>query len=73
MSVVQDQAAHSYNYGLRCYYFSLAVLCWFFHPVLFIAASVLVMLTLYYREFKSKSVKALMAGHALLDKQNTLD
>ena len=33
MAAVQDQAAHSYNYGLRSYYFSIAALCWFFHPL----------------------------------------
>ena len=62
MAVVQDQAAHSYNYGLRSYYFSMAALCWFFHPVLFIAASVFVVVTLYRREFKSRAVQAIRAG-----------
>ncbi|MGL4516162.1 DUF599 domain-containing protein [Shewanella sp.] len=65
MATVQDQAAHSYNYGLRAYYFSMAVLCWFVHPVLFISASLFVVITLYRREFKSRAVIAITAakGH----------
>lgn len=67
MAVVQDQAAHSYNYGLRSYYFSIAAICWFFHPVLFILASLFVVYTLYMREFQSKAVKAITAGQEFLE------
>ncbi len=67
MAIVQDQAAHTYNYGLRSYYFSMAVLCWFFHPVLFICASLFVVYTLYRREFKSKAVIAITEGMQILD------
>lgn len=66
MATVQDQAAHSYNYGLRSYYFALAAICWFFHPFLFIFMSVWVVYTLYDREFNSKSVKAITAGQEYL-------
>ncbi|WP_286235498.1 DUF599 domain-containing protein [Thalassotalea sediminis] len=66
MAVVQDQAAHSYNYGLRSYYFSIAAICWFFHPLLFILASIIVVYTLYNREFRSKAVRAITAGQELL-------
>ncbi len=66
MAIVQDQAAHSYNYGLRSYYFSIAAMCWFFHPALFILASLFVVHTLYMREFKSKAVKAITAGQEFL-------
>ncbi|WDD97309.1 DUF599 domain-containing protein [Thalassomonas actiniarum] len=69
MAVVQDQAAHSYNYGLRSYYFSLAVISWFFHPALFIFASMFVVYTLFIREFRSKAVKAITTGQALLNKE----
>jgi len=67
MAVVQDQAAHSYNYGLRSYYFSMAVIGWFFHPVIFILASLFVVYTLYNREFRSKSVRAITAGQQHLE------
>ena len=63
---VQDQAAHSYNYGLRSYYFALAAVCWFFHPFLFMLMSVWVVYTLYAREFNSKTVKAITAGQECL-------
>ncbi|WP_206486350.1 DUF599 domain-containing protein [Thalassotalea sp. G2M2-11] len=66
MAIVQDQAAHSYNYGLRSYYFSMAAICWFFHPALLIIASMIVVYTLFIREFKSKSVKAITVGQELL-------
>ena len=66
MAVVQDQAAHSYNYGLRSYYFALAAMCWFFHPILLILMSIWVVYTLHTREFNSKTVKAITAGQALL-------
>ncbi len=66
MSIVQDQAAHSYNYGLRSYYFALAAICWFFHPLLLIVMSLWVVYTLYTREFNSKAVKAITAGQEYL-------
>ncbi|AVI66641.1 hypothetical protein CKQ84_12510 [Shewanella sp. WE21] len=71
MATVQDQAAHSYNYGLRAYYFSMAVLCWFVHPILFISASLFVVATLYRREFKSRAVLAITAakGHLQIESQ----
>ncbi|TKB45762.1 DUF599 domain-containing protein [Thalassotalea mangrovi] len=62
MAVVQDQAGHAYNYGLRSYYFALAALCWFYHPVLFIISSLMVVYVLYYREFKSRALRAIKAG-----------
>jgi len=60
---VLDQAGHSFNYGLRAYYFSMAVIAWFAHPVLFMLATSLVVAVLYYREFMSKSL-ALMVMDA---------
>jgi len=57
---VLDQASHSYNFGLRSYYFSMAMLAWFIHPLLFIAAVGLVISILYHREFHSNSLKALV-------------
>ncbi len=66
MAVVQDQAAHAYNYGLRSYYFSMAAISWFFHPMLFIFTSIFVVYTLFMREFKSKAVKAITMAQQLL-------
>lgn len=66
LGTVQDQAGHAYNYGLRSYYFSLAIISWFFHPLLFLLASLMVVFTLYQREFNSKTLVAIEAGQHYL-------
>lgn len=58
-SKVIDQAGHSFNYGLRSIYFSLSALTWFIDPILFMVASVVVMMVMKHREFHSKVLKAL--------------
>ncbi|MCV6614418.1 MAG: DUF599 domain-containing protein [Cellvibrionaceae bacterium] len=58
---VLDQAGHSYNYGLRSYYFALASLAWFIDARLMMAAVSLVVLILYIREFRSSSLKAMLS------------
>jgi uncharacterized membrane protein len=72
MATVQDQAAHSYNYGLRSYYFALAAMCWFFHPILLVLMSLWVVYTLYTREFNSKAVRAITVGQQLLHTERLL-
>ena len=62
MSRVVGLAVYSFNLGLRSYYFSLALLVWFIHPVAFIGATAWVVAVLYRREFQSKTLKALVAG-----------
>jgi len=56
---LQALAADSFNQGMRSYYFSLAMLTWFFSSALFVAATVAVVAVLYRREFRSKTFKAL--------------
>lgn len=56
---VIDQAGHSFNYGLRAIYFSLAALTWFIDAWIFMVVTVLVVLILKQREFHSKILKAL--------------
>ncbi len=53
------RATNSFNYGLRAYSFSLAALCWFINPWIFMACSAFVVLVLYRREFKSNTLAAL--------------
>lgn len=62
---VIDQAGHSYNYGLRSYYFAMAVMGWFIHPLLFIVGYLMVALILFMREFRSRTLHVLLAaeGH----------
>lgn len=62
---VIDLAANQFNYGLRAYYFSLALLGWFLHPLILILATFAVVSVLYRREFHSKTLKALAAGRDL--------
>ena len=56
---VIDQAADSFNYGLRAIYFSLATLAWFIDSWLFMLSTVVVLLVMKHREFHSKALKAL--------------
>ena len=50
-------AAKHANRGIRAYYFGLAVLGWFVHPLLMVAAAILVFLVLYRREFQSRTMR----------------
>ena len=58
-SVVLSLAAEAFNAGIRAYYFAFAAVCWFFSPLIFILVSVLVVLVLYWREFRSDVLRAL--------------
>lgn len=56
---VSSKATNTFNRGLRAYYFGLAFLSWFLHPLVFILATVLVVGVLYRREFKSGMLREL--------------
>jgi len=56
---VSSNAANTFNKGLRAYYFGLAMLAWFLHPVLFMGAAGLVVAVLYRREFHSRMLREL--------------
>jgi uncharacterized membrane protein len=53
-------SAENFNQGLRAFYFALAAPTWFLHPWLFVLASAAVVLVLYLREFRSRTLYALM-------------
>ena len=57
---ITSYAGTNFNNGLRAYYFGMAALAWFLHPWLMIIATVWVMYVLYAREFKSKTLKAMI-------------
>lgn len=59
---VIDQAGHSYNYGLRSYYFAMAVMGWFIHPLVFASGYILVVWVLYQREFRSRTLQSILAA-----------
>ena len=52
-------AAETFNDGLRAYYFSFAALAWFFSPLALVIATVLVVVILYSREFRSEVLHVL--------------
>ena len=56
---VMDLSAHSFNSGLRAYYFSMATVSWFYHPVFFVLSCLVVVIVLYRREFKSRTLSVL--------------
>lgn len=59
-------AANHFNNGLRAYYFALAALSWFFHPIAFMLASSWVVIILYRREYFSKA-HGILVGNARMD------
>lgn len=52
-------AAEHANSGLRAFYYAIAALAWFFHPLLFMAATFWVLLILVRRDFFSRSNRVL--------------
>lgn len=63
-------AIYSFNAGLRTYYFSLALLSWFLHPLAFMLVSAWVVAVLYRREFRSKTLRALVSGRDRINASN---
>jgi uncharacterized membrane protein len=55
-------AIYHFNLGLRACYFSLALVTWFVHPVVFIVCTAWVVAVLYRREFYSRTLKTLLSG-----------
>jgi len=49
------------NSGIRSFYHAIAVMAWFFHPLLFMLATTWVILILARRDFFSRSLR-LIAG-----------
>lgn len=58
-ATLADAGSYAFNGGLRTYYFSLATLAWFIHPLVMMAATVAVLTVLYHREFHSAAVLGL--------------
>ena len=56
---VSTNASKDFNQGLRAYYFSLAALAWFMSPWAYIAATTLVVIVLYVREYRSSALRIL--------------
>jgi uncharacterized membrane protein len=54
-----SNAARHFNMGLRSYYFGFAAMSWFIHPILFMLATLWVVIVVYRREFQSKTLEYL--------------
>ena len=61
-------AGNNFNYGLRAYYFGLAMLPWFISPLWLIFSSLMMIIILSLREFNSKTLVALLRVENELDK-----
>jgi uncharacterized membrane protein len=59
LASMASMAANNFNIGLRTYYFSISMLTWFIHPILFMFSSSMVVYVLFRREFKSSTLKIL--------------
>jgi uncharacterized membrane protein len=57
---ITSYAQTNFTTGLRAYYFGLAALAWFLHPILMLVATAWIIYVLYAREFKSNTLKAMI-------------
>jgi uncharacterized membrane protein len=54
-----ELGAENFNNGIRAYYFSMALMAWFIHPAMAMAATLALTVMLYQREFSSPTLRAL--------------
>ena len=59
LAAVNTLAGDEFNRGIRAYYFGLAALSWFWQPWALIAATTLVVIVLYRRDFASPTLMVL--------------
>ncbi len=60
ITLIVNFANGNFNNGLRAYYFGLAALSWFVHPILMIAITSGVVYVLHQREYRSRTVQAMI-------------
>lgn len=60
IALIVNFANGNFNNGLRAYYFGLAALSWFVHPILMIAITTGVVYVLHQREYRSRTVQAMI-------------
>ncbi|MBI2288815.1 MAG: DUF599 family protein [Betaproteobacteria bacterium] len=60
LALIIGFANGNFNNGLRAYYFGVAALSWFLHPVLMIVITISVVYVLHQREFRSRTLQALV-------------
>ena len=59
IATIVSFANRNFNTGLRGYYFGVAALSWFLHPVLMVVVTIGVVYILYQRDFRSKTLQLL--------------
>lgn len=70
---VLSMAGNNFNFGLRAFYYSLAVLTWSIHPFVFMGTTCLVVYVLYKREFNSSSLEELMGSNDSKNRKTIVD
>jgi len=60
IATIVSFANSNFNSGLRAYYFGVAALSWFLHPVLMMIVTVCVLYVLHQREFRSRTLHVLL-------------
>jgi uncharacterized membrane protein len=70
---VLSMAANNFNFGLRAYYYSLAVLTWTIHSSVFMATTCVVVYILYSREFNSSSLAELKGSNDSKNRKTLVD
>lgn len=66
---VASMAGETYNSGIRAYYFSIPLMAWLIHPLLFLGATIAITIVIYRREFHSPVLIALQ--HVRSDDERT--
>ncbi|HXV22919.1 MAG TPA: DUF599 family protein [Alphaproteobacteria bacterium] len=66
---VLSVAVATFNGGLRAYYFALAALGWFVHPLVFVAAVLWIILVLLRRQFLSHTLRSIKAYEDALGRE----
>ena len=68
---VLSVAVATFNGGLRAYYFALAALGWFVHPLVFIGTVLWIVLVLLRRQFLSHTLSSVRAYEAVLEAKDS--
>ena len=56
---INSLSGDEFNRGIRAYYFGLAAVSWFVQPWLFFVSTTLIVVVLYRRDFRSKTLDAM--------------
>ncbi len=70
---ILSMAGNNFNFGLRAYYYSLAVLTWTIHPAAFMITTTAVVYILYSREFNSSSLAELKGSNDSKNRKTLVD